>query len=812
MPPWLQDFRYAVRGLRSARGYAAIAIITLALGIGATTAIVSVINAVLLQPLPYREPATLVTLEHLYPSLDNMQAPVSAMGFTEYHELDRVFAGSAAEGFWTPNLTGEGEPERVVGTRVAGDLFGTLGVAPLLGRGLLPEEGASGVVRTVVLSHGFWQRRFGGDPGIVGRRILLDGEGYEVVGVMPPGFRNFFSRRAEFWVPLTFRPEQLTDNARTNEYLNFTGRLADGVSAKQAQAELTGFARRLVADYPQSYPPDWSLTLTTFNDRSTAGIRSALFMLLGAVGLVLLIACANVANLQLARAAARGREIAVRVALGASPTALIRQLLAESIVLALAGGALGLLLAVWGVPALLALGGGNLPPAEEIRTDGVVLGFTLVISIVTGLLFGLAPALQVARTSVHETMKDGGRSAVGDRSSLALRRGLVVATVALALTLLAGAGLLVRSFGRLLAVDPGFRPDHLLTFQVNLPVAKYSNDTLQVAGLQRILSAVAEIPGATAVGGTSNIPFGGNWSTASFTVEGYQAPANVPGPWGDIRVISPGYFHAIGAELKAGRVFTEADRAGSHPVAIVDATLAARYWPGQDPVGKRISYDFNQADSTATWLEVVGVVGHTLHEGLDAPRRVQVYLPLAQRGLPFLGVVVRTDGEPEALAAQARQAVRSVDADLPVSNLRTMDDLIAGTTGPRRFSMLLLGTFSALAAVLACVGLYGVMSYLVTQRARELGVRLALGARTRDVLAMVLRQGMRLALAGVAIGLVAALGLTRLLTSMLYQVSAADPLTYLVIPSMLLAVALLATWVPARRATRVDPAVVLREE
>jgi len=812
MHPWLQDLRYAVRGLRTARGYAGIAIVTLALGIGATTAIVSVINAVLLRPLPYRDPAALVTLEHLYPSLNNLQAPVSAMGFADYQKLDRIFAGTAVEGFWTPNLTGTGEPERIVGTRVAGDLFGTLGVAPRLGRGLLPNEGAAGVVRTVVLSHGFWQRRFGGDAAVVGRSLVLDGEGYEIVGVMPASFRDFWSRRVEFWTPLTFQPDQLTDDARTNEYLNFTGRLASGVTPQQAQAELTGFAKRLVADYSGAYPPDWSLTLTTFNDRDTAGVRGALFMLLGAVGLVLLIACANVASLQLARAAARGREIAVRAALGASPRALVRQLLTESMVLALAGGALGLLLALWGVPALLALGGSNLPPPEEIRIDGLVLGFTLAISILTGLLFGLAPALQVARTSVQVTLKEGGRGATGDRGSLALRRGLVVATVALALTLLAGAGLLMRSFARLLSVDPGFRSEQLLTFQVNLPNAKYPNDTLQIAGLERLVSAVKDVPGVTAAAGTSNIPFGGNWSTSSFTVEGYQAPDNAPGPWGDIRVITPDYFHTIGAQLKAGRFFTGQDRLGARPVVIVDETLAAKYWPGQDPLGKRISYDFDRADSTATWLEVVGVVGHMLHEGLDAPKRVQVYQPLAQRGLPFLGVLARTDGDPVALTGAVRQAVRSVDADLPVSNVSTMTDLIATTTGPRRFSMLLLGAFSALAAVLASVGLYGVMSYLVTQRARELGVRLALGAKANDVLKLVLRQGMGLAFAGVALGLVAALALSRLLTGMLYQVSAADPLTYVIIPLLLTLVALVATWIPARRATRLDPAVVLRED
>ncbi len=808
----LHDITYAVRLLRRSPGFTAIAVVTLALGIGANTAIFSVVNAVLLRPLPYRAPAALVTIEHLYPSLNSMQAPVSAVGFEDYRGLTRLFSGVGVEGGWNPNLTGDGDPERVVGQRVAGDLFGTLGVAAERGRALRPDEGGDGPVRVVVVSHGFWQRRLGGDPQAVGRRVLLDGESYEVVGVMPATFRDFWNRRVELWAPLSFRPAQLSRNTATNEYLSLTARLAPGVTPAQAQSELAGFARRLVTDYPNVYPPDWSLRLTTLDDRATSGTRTALLVLLGAVGLVLLIACANVANLQLARAAARGREIAVRVALGASPAQLVRQLLTESVLLALAGGVFGLLLALWGVPLLLGLGGNGLPPAGEIGLDARVLLYTLALSLLTGLLFGLAPALQVSRTSLQETLKEGGRGAAGGRRGQAMRRGLVVATVALALTLLAGAGLLIRSFGRLLGVSPGFAPDHLLTFVVNLPNAKYGNDTLRIAGVERVVDAVSRVPGVVSAGGTSNIPFGGNWSTSSFTIEGYQVPANTPGPWGDVRVVTPDFLSTLQVSLKAGRFFTGEDRLGGRRVAIVDETVAEKYWPGQDPLGKRLTFDDVATDSMPDWVEVIGVVGHTMHEGLDGGRRVQVYRPLSQVPLPFIGVVARTQGDPLALSAAVRAAVREADADLPVSNLSSMEQLISSTTGPRRFSMLLLGVFSLLAVVLASVGLYGVMAYLVAQRAKELGVRLALGAGTGDVLRLVLGQGVRLALAGVGIGLVASLALSRLIRGMLFDISATDPLTFVLIPLLLMGVTLVASWVPARRATRVDPVIAMRAE
>jgi predicted permease len=627
---------------------------------------------------------------------------------------------------------------------------------------------------------------------------------------MPASFRGFFNRNAQLWAPLVFTPEQLTQGP-TNEFLAFTGRIRAGMTPEQAQSEFHSVARQLKADAPNSYPTDWDLLVTTLNEKATGGIRRALFVLLGAVGLVLLIACANVANLQLARAASRAREMAVRVAMGASPFTLIRQLLTESVLLALVGGVLGILLAAWGVPALLSLNAQNLPPSNDIGLDGTVLGFTLAVSVVTGLIFGLAPAVRVARTNLHDTLKEGGRGNAGDLGGLALRRGLVVGTVALALTLLVGAGLMIKSFARLVGVDPGFPSEGLLTFNVALPATKYANDTVRVAALERVEQAIAAVPGVTSVGGTSVLPFGGSWSTGSFSVEGYQTPANTPGPWGDQRVVTPGFLPTLGTPLVKGRQFTEQDATGAPAVVIVDEEMVHRYWPKDDPIGKRITFN-NLTDSSITWINVVGVVGHTMHEGLDGGRRVQLYFPLRQAAIPGMAFTVRSKGNPTALVPQIKAAIKGVDPDLPMAGVNLMDDLIEGSTGPRRFSMVLLAIFSSLAGALAAIGLYGVMSFTVTQRSRELGVRLALGAGTTDVLRLVLNQGMRLAVVGVGIGLTAALILSRVLRSMLFNVSATDPLTFVSIPLLLMGVTLLATWLPARRATRVDPVVVLRDE
>jgi len=810
MEALLQDIRHAARSLRASPGFTLVAVVTLALGIGANTAIFSVVNGVLLAPLPYREPARLVTVNHFYPTLNNLRAPVSVPGFRDYSARTDLFTSAAVENGVAMNLTGGAEPERVNVSKVSGQYFSTLGVAAAVGRTLQPDEAEAGKDHVVVLTWGYWQSHFGGDKSAVGRKVTLDNHDYQIVGVMPASFRDFFSQRTDLFMPIVFTPDQFADNRRTNEFLPFIGRLAPGVTLERAQSELHTLAVQLRTTYTQNYSPDWDLKVTALADEASRGVRSGLLILLGAVAFVLLIACANVANLQLARTAAKARDIAVRVALGASPRRLIRYLLTESVVLALAGGVVGVVLALWGVPALLSLNGGNLPATAHIGVDIRVLWFALLVSLATGLLFGLAPALQMARTDLHESLKEGGRS-VGHRSSLALRRGLVISTVALAVTLLIGAGLLIRSFARVVGVDPGFQPGNLLVFNVSLPQAKYPNDTVRDQVLLRINEALNTTPGVVSAGGTSNIPFGGNWSTGSFNVEGYQVPANTPGPWGDMRLVTPTFFATVRAPLLAGRQFTAADRAGAPAVCIVDEELVHRYWPHTDPIGRRITFN-NLTDSSIQWIQVVGVVGHLAHEGLDAQKRVQVYLPLAQNGLSFLGYVVRTAGDPMAALPSVRAAVRSVDPELPLANVNTMEKLIENSTGQRRFAMLLLIGFSLLAMTLASIGLYGVMSYTVSQRSRELGVRLALGADSREVLGLVLVQGLRLALAGVVIGLVAAFAVTRVMKNMLFGLSSTDPLTFVTISLLLVAVALVASYLPALRATRVDPVVALRTE
>ncbi|HUF34462.1 MAG TPA: ABC transporter permease [Gemmatimonadales bacterium] len=814
MDTLLQDLRYSARRLAASPAFSAIVVLTLGLGIGANTAIFSAVNAILLRPLPYHEPARLLTVEHLYPSLD-LEAPVSPPGFRDYAARTRAFESMAVETGWAANLTGVGEPVRLQGARVSGRFFATLRVPAVAGRTIQPDEDAAGREHVVVLSYGLWHRLFGGERGVVGRRLSLNGESYEVVGVMPREFRDFFNRNVEIWTPLVFQPDQLTDRNRTHEFLNLTARLRDGATLADAQTELRALAGQLRQDHPSSYADDWSLGATPLAARATGNIRPALLILLGAVGFVLLIACANVANLLLSRAAARGREIAIRSALGASRERLVRQLLTESALLALAGGLVGLLLAFWGVRALVAINAGNLPRTEEIRVDTAVVLFTLGVSLLAGFLFGLAPALHAARPDLQGTLKEGGRGAAGERGSRSVRRTLVVAQTALALTLLTGAGLLIKSFARLQGVDPGFTAGHLLTFTLALPEAGYAADGRQVGFYDRALTALREVPGVQAAGATSVLPFGGTWSTSSVEIEGLQVPENQPGPWGDVRIVSTGFLETLRVPLLRGRLLGEQDRDGAPRVAVIDEEFVRRYWPGENPIGKRFAFGPppDATDSAArAWIEVVGVVGHTKHEGLDAEDRLQMYLPYGQVPQRAMAVAVRTAGDPERSLNQLREAVRAVDPDLPISNVRTMDELVEQSVGQRRLSMMLLSLFSGIALLLASIGIYGVMSYSVSQRSRELGVRIALGAGRTDVLRLVLRQGMSLALAGIAIGVGAALVLTRVIVSQLFGVRATDPLTFLAVALLLGATALAANLVPAVRAMRVDPAVVLRDE
>jgi putative ABC transport system permease protein len=812
MDTLLKDLRYALRRLRKSPAFSAIVILTLALGIGANTAIFSVVNAVLLRPLPYQAPDRLTTIEHFYPSLNGLEAPVSATGFKDYRDKTRSFATMAIETGWNPNLTGKGEPERLTGRRVSGLWFRTLGVTMQLGRPLLPDEDAPGQNKVVVIGYQLWQRIFSGSPSAVGQTMVLNGESYQVVGVMRPTFRDFFARQAEIWTPLAFPPSQYTDDqARTNEFLSSVARLKDGVTLAQAQSELRAFAEQLKQQYPDQYPRDWSLHVTELSEKATGRVRPALLVLLGAVGFVLLIACANVANLLLARAAARLKEVAIRTALGAKRWQLVRQLLTESVLLAVAGGVLGLGLATLGIKALVAFNPSNLPRTDEIRIDGFVMLFTLLLSLLTGLIFGLVPALQTSRASLQATLKEGGRSGSADRGSQRMQRVLIVATFALALSLLAGAGLLIKSFARLQAVSPGFNPDNVLTFNLAFPRTKYPTDTQQTALLDRLLPRLAAVPGVQSVGMTSVMPFGGSWATGSFSVEGFQRQPNQPGPWGDLRTVSPDYFKALGIALRKGRTFTDQDRLGAPRVAIVDEQMVKRFWPNTDPIGKRLAFG-SATDSTTRWITVVGVVDHAAHEGLDADPRVQFYVPYPQNMPPFAAIAVRTAGDPQQWVNPLRLAVHDVDKDLPLSQVRTMDELIESSVGQRRLSMVLLGVFAAIALALASIGIYGVMSYFVTQRVQEIGVRMALGAAQSTVLGMVLRQGMRLAAIGVVIGLLGAFALTRLMATQLFGVKPNDPATYVLVSMLLAIIAVAATLIPALRATRVDPVVALRQE
>ncbi|HEU4597852.1 MAG TPA: ABC transporter permease [Pyrinomonadaceae bacterium] len=808
-----QDFRFAGRVLSKNPGFTAVAVLTLALGIGINTAIFSVVNAILLRPLSYPDPEQLVLLNHNYPKID-LKASVSAPGYKHYRENAKSFEGIAAMSFWSANLTGDGgEPERLQGMTTSANLFPLLRAEAERGRVLLPEEEEKGRDRVAVITDGLWRRRFGSDPNLVGKRVSLNGESYEIVGIMPPDFQ--FGREIgltiEIWSPLTFTPQQLSMDNIGRENLFVLTRLKPGVSFEQAQAEMNAIADSLRAQLmPGLTVNDWGLKLTEMSETVVGEVRPMLWMLLGAVGLVLLIACANVANLLLARSAVRQKEIAIRTALGAGRGRVIRQLLTESVLLAVVGGALGLLLATWGVDLLLSFNESKIPRAYEVGVDLWVLGFTVGVSLLTGVLFGLAPALQASKVDLHDALKEGGRSGAGGMKKGA-RSALVVAEMALALVLLICAGLLIKSFAQLQQVNPGFRPEGILSMQLTLPEAKYKEPPQRQEFFRQLIERVRALPGVEAAGATNVLPLSGQNQSGSFGIEGRPVPQGQTSPHGDRWMVTADYFRTMSIPLVRGRYFTEQDGPDAPGVAILDETMARKYWPNEDPVGKRISFETGP-DNNPRWREVVGIVGHVRHKDLEGESRVQYYVPLVQRPNPGIFLAVRTLGEPEALTASVRGVIRELDRDLPVYKVTTMEQLVSDSMAQRRFSMLMLGIFAVVALLLASVGLYGVLAYSVTQRTREIGVRMALGAQTRDVLKMVVGQGMVLALAGVGVGLVGAFAVTRLMSSLLYGVTATDPLVFAAVALLLTAVAFLACYIPARRATRVDPMVALRYE
>jgi putative ABC transport system permease protein len=801
-----QDLRYAARMLVRAPSFTAIAVLALALGIGANTAIFSVVNKVLLQPLPFKNPNELVIIWENATHLGFPKNTPSPANFLDWREQSTLFTGMAAMGPKDFNLTGVGEPERLDGRRVSANLFDLLGVQPRLGRGFLPEEDKPGT-KVVILSYGLWQRRFGSDPRIVGQPLNLNGESYSVVGVMPPGIElpGFDNWKDQLWVPIAFSSEEA--HSRGNHYLEVIARTKPGVTLKQARVEMETIAARLAQQYPEENKRI-SCVVNPLHEEVVGDIKPALLVLLGAVGFVLLIACANVANLLLARAAVRQKEIALRLALGASRSRLTRQFLTESVLLAILGGAVGLMFAFAGLRILTTFIPNTISQAESIGIDGKVLAFTALVAIVTGLIFGLAPAAQASNFSLNETLKEGGRDASGGSKGVRLRGLLVIAEVAVSFVLLIGAGLLISSFLHLQKLDPGFRADHLLTAKIELPELKYPDREHRIPFFDNVIRRVTALPGVQSAAIAGNLPLTYNGDSMYIGVEGIPDPP--PDQQRDViyRAIGPGYFNTMGIQLLRGRDFTEQDTTETGYAVIVSEKMAKHFWPGQDPIGKRLKNGSTTSDSP--WREVIGVVKDVRQNDFVAEPKLQMYM--SYRQLKFLApnaLVVRTSVDPMSLAMPLRNAVWAVDKDQPVSNIRPMDEIVSAAVARQRFSTMLLGIFAALALVLAAVGIYGVMSYSVAQRTREIGIRMALGAQRSDVLRMTMGQGLKLVSMGVGLGLIAAFVVTRVMASLLFGVSVTDPITFITISLILMGVALVASYIPALRATKVDPMVAL---
>jgi putative ABC transport system permease protein len=782
------------------RVFTCVAVLALGLGIGANTAIFSVINAVVLRPLPYRNPEQLVTVLH------EGARPVAPANYFDLAAQNKSFASIAAAQWWEPNLTGREQPEHLRGLQLTAQMFQVLGVEPVLGRTFAAEEDQPGRERVVVLSHRLWQRRFGGEAGVVGQQVTFDGESYTIVGVMPADFQfaPFWATNAELWAPLNLAPRA---NDRGGQSLRVFARLRPDVTRAMAQADVATIFSRLEQEHPQANK-GLALAVEPLHEQVVGKTRPALLILFGAVSFVLLIACANVANLMMARATSRQKEIALRTALGASSTRIARQLLTESVLIALIGGAFGLLLSIAGMKALLALGPESLPRLQTINLDLPTLGVTFGLSVITGLLFGLAPVLQTRKWNWYESLKESTRGSSAGRSRVNARRLLVISEVALALMLLVGGGLMVRSFARLRAVDPGFTPDHLLTMTISLAGSAHSTPPKRVAFFNDLLQRVDSLPGVQSASAINHLPLAGDVWTMPFLIEGRPAPAPGEKQGAVYRIIRPDYFRTMGATLLKGRDFNAHDDDTSPRVVIVNEPFVRRHWPNEDPVGKRIRV----GDETEL-REIVGVVKALKQDQWTAEPNLELYLPHLQAASPRgLTLVVRSSGDPLALVGSIENQVWSIDKNLPVSEIRTMHEVIAGSIEQHRFNLFLLGLFAFVALVLALVGIYGVMSESVNARTHEIGIRMALGARAADVLRMVVGQGMTLAAIGIAIGLFGAFWLTRFMTTLLYEVSPTDSATFLLIPLVVALVVLCACLIPARRATKVDPLIALRDE
>jgi putative ABC transport system permease protein len=808
MQTLLQDLRYGARMLLKRPGFTLIAVITLALGIGANTAIFSVVNAVLLRPLPFKDPERLVWVWGTAPKIS--QSNHSPVEFLAYQAQQTSFSEMASYRNMPFTVTGAAEPEYVQGVIVSPNYFSLLGVPAARGRVFQPEDVRPGAPRMAVFSHDLWQKRYGADPNLIGRSLTINGESATVIGVMPPNFQ--LNLNMELWlsprqivpdVQMSYRGDTLA--LREIHYLKVMGRLKPGVTIEQAQAELNVVAARLEQQFPDQ--AGHGAQVVSLREVAVGDVRGTLLLLFGAVGLVLLIACANVTNLLLTRTAARYREIAIRAAVGASRLSLIRQLLMESVLLSLAGGLAGWLLALWGVDLLLSLSPGGMLRLPEARLDTRVFLFTLAVSVAAGLIFGLAPALAASKTDLISALKEGARSVSAGLGRNRLRQALVVAEVALAILVLVGAGLLVGSFARLMAVKPGFDPNNLTTMMVTLSSERYGTIAANAQFIKELTASLEALPGVQDVAISDDFPIQGTDTHDYPEIEGRGAAPEDRILTG-LHVINPRYFEAMGVRLVRGRAFTERDDAKGPPVAIINEAMANRVWPNEEALGKRIRF----GGPTMAWSEIVGVVDNVKHDGLHLADSPHCYAPHLQQPWPFLAIAVRSRTNQAALLASVRQAVRKIDPNMPIANPSTMEERMGEVLATRRLALALFSLFAVVALLLAAIGLYGVMSYGVTQRAHELGLRIALGATSRNTLKLIIGQGMKLAALGIALGVGVALAVSRLMAHLLFGLSPRDPLTFVVIAFLLALVALLACYIPARRATKVDPMVALRNE
>ena len=812
----LHDLRYSARSLLKHPGFVITITLILALGIGANSTIFSVVNAVLMRPLPYEAPDRIVMIWETNQSKAVTRSIVSPANFLDWREQNHVFEHLAAFRFWYYTVTGAGDPERYQGARVSAGFFPLLGIKPEFGRNFGPEEEQVGRDHVVILSHALWQSRFGGDRNIIGQLLTIDGEPFTIIGILPANFRftRVLNAELELWMPISFAPQQLT---REDRSIIVYGRLKQGVPLSQAQAEMDGITHRLEQEYPKTNS-GWAAQVNNLQDQAIQPVRPTLLILMVVVGFVLLIACANVANLLLTRATARQKDIAIRLALGSSHSRLMRHLLIESLLLALLGGAAGLLLAYWGINVLNVILPDRVPHLEKFSLDLRVLGFTLVVSLLVGVIVGLIPGLQASRLNLSETLKEGGRALSEAPSRRRLRNLFVILEVTLTVPLLISAGLMLRSSLLLQNIDRGINLKNVLTMQISLPKAKYSTAQQTATFYRRALQRIQSEPGVQSASAVNFLPLTNLGDATSLTIEG----GNPPPPGQEItvsyRVIDQNYFRTMGIPLLRGRYFTEQDNDESHGVVMIDQTMARRYWPDEDPVGRRLQPQFPAAkvpwrpESSNNWLTIVGVVEDVKEDGLNDQTSAEIYLPYLQNPSSLMNLLVRSTSDPLRLVASVRSQVLAVDGDQPVYNIMTMENVFSQSLAEPQVITSLLATFAAVALILAAIGVYSVMSYSVAQRTHEVGVRMALGAQQRHVLRMILGQGLKLVLVGVVIGVTTAFAVTRVVSNLLFGVTATDPAIFVAVPLLLVVIAILASYLPARRALKVDPIIALRNE